>query len=60
MATATTVIRDLGVARSVLQQIISDYATTPFNSLERQRVHDDIVGLRIVLNSLANISSGGR
>jgi hypothetical protein len=58
-ATATTITQQLGTVRATLQQVITDYATVQLTRLERQRLNEDLVGIRSTLNSLVNISNGG-
>jgi hypothetical protein len=58
-ATAITVAQQLGTVRATLQQVITDYATVQLTGPERQRLSDDLVRIRAVLNSLVNISNGG-
>jgi hypothetical protein len=58
-ATATTITQQLATVRATLQQVITDYATVQFTRLERQRLNEDLVSLRAVLNSVANVASGG-
>jgi hypothetical protein len=58
-ATATTIAQQLATVRATLQQVIIDYATVQLTQLERQRLNEDLVGIRAVLNSVANLSSGG-
>jgi hypothetical protein len=58
-ATATTIAQQLGTVRATLQQVITDYATVQLTQPERQRLNEDLVGIRAVLNSVANLSGGG-
>ena len=58
MATATTIAQQLGTVRATLQQVITDYATVQLTQQERQRLNEDLVGIRAVLNSVANLSNG--
>jgi hypothetical protein len=57
-ATATTITQQLGVVRATLQQVITDYATVQLTLPERQGLNEDLVGIRAILNSVANISNG--
>jgi hypothetical protein len=57
-ATATTITQQLATVRAVLQQVIADYATVQLTQLERQRLNEDLVVIRAVLNSVVNISNG--
>jgi hypothetical protein len=59
MATAATIAQQLSTVRATLQQVIADYPTVQFTQPERARLHDDLVGIRAVLNSVVNISNGG-
>jgi hypothetical protein len=59
MATATTIAQQLGTVRATLQQVITDYATVQLTQPERQRLNEDLVVIRAVLNSVANLSNGG-
>jgi hypothetical protein len=54
-----TIAQQLGSARATLAQVITDYATTQLTPQERQRLTEDIVNLRAVLNTVANLNSGG-
>jgi hypothetical protein len=58
MATATTIAQQLGTVRATLQQVITDYATVQLTQPERQRLNEDLVVIRAVLNSVANLSNG--
>ena len=58
MATATTIAQQLGTVRATLQQVITDYATVQLTQPERQRLNEDLVGIRAVLNSVTNLSNG--
>jgi hypothetical protein len=59
MATAATITQQLGTVRSTLQQVISDYAGLQLTQQERQRLSEDLVTIRAVLNSVANLNNGG-
>ena len=59
MATATTLAQQLSTARAALQQVTVDYPTVTLTRMEKQRLNDDLVALRAVLNSVVNISNGG-
>jgi hypothetical protein len=58
-ATATTITQQLGTVRVTLQQVITDYATVQLTQPERQRLNEDLVVIRAVLNSVVNLSGGG-
>ena len=58
-ATPVTIAQQLATARVALQQATIDYPTVQLTPLERQRISEDLVAIRAVLNSLANVASGG-
>jgi hypothetical protein len=58
-ATATTITTQLATVRATLQQVITDFATVQLTQPERQRLNEGLVGIRAVLNSVANLSCGG-
>jgi hypothetical protein len=58
-ATATTITQQLATVRATLQQVTSDYATVQLTRPEQQRLNQDLVAIRAVLNSVANLSNGG-
>jgi hypothetical protein len=58
-ATAATITQQLGTVRATLQQVITDSTGLALSGPERQRLSEDLVRIRAVLNSLVNISNGG-
>jgi len=58
-ATAASITQQLATVRTTLQQIITDYTTTQLTQAERQRLNEDLVGLRSTLNTVANLNGGG-
>ncbi len=54
-----TIAQQLGTVRATLQQVITDLTAVQLTQPDRQRLNEDLVSLRGLLNSVANITSGG-
>lgn len=58
MATAAAIAQQLVTVRATLQQVIIDYAGLQLTRTEQQRLNEDLVTIRAVLNSVTNLSNG--